>query len=199
MLLSQVILLVDDHLLFADSVKFMLESSDMDSVVQVYPALSGALDVLASNAAVDLVLLDYAMPDINGLEAISRICAVRPAVKVAFLSGLDEPQIVNEALRLGAVGWLPKSMSGESLVSILKLILAGQRYMPADLLLTGQETPLTPREQDVAALLARGFADKEIAEKLSLQTGTVKVHVKSILRKFSTSNRTQFALRYRGL
>lgn len=193
------ILLVDDHLLFADSVKFMLESSDMDSVVQVYPSLSGAIEVLASDVRVDLVLLDYAMPDINGLEAISRIRAVRPAVKVAFLSGLDEPQIVNEALRLGAVGWLPKSMSGESLVSILKLILSGQRYMPADLLLSGQETPLTPREQDVAALLAQGFADKEIAEKLSLQTGTVKVHVKSILRKFSTSNRTQFALRYRGL
>jgi DNA-binding NarL/FixJ family response regulator len=58
---------------------------------------------------------------------------------------------------------------------------------------------MTPREQDVAALLARGLSDKEIADHLSLQVGTVKVHVKSLLRKFSSGNRTQFALRYRGL
>ncbi|MNL82030.1 Transcriptional regulatory protein LiaR [compost metagenome] len=65
-------------------------------------------------------------------------------------------------------------------------------------MLRHQASPLTPREQAVAALVARGLSDKEIAEQLTLQVGTVKVHVKSLLRKFSAANRTQFALRYRG-
>ena len=89
-------------------------------------------------------------------------------------------------------------MPGEALINALNLVLAGERFVPADLLLRQQASPLTPREQDVAALLARGLSDKEIAEKLELQVGTVKVHVKSLLRKFDASNRTQFALRYRG-
>src|SRR5690606_18906424 len=96
------------------------------------------------------------------------------------------------------VGWLPKSMPGEALINALNLVLSGERFVPADLMLAQQATPLTPREQAVAALVARGLSDKEIAEQLTLQVGTVKVHVKSLLRKFGAANRTQFALRYSG-
>jgi two-component system nitrate/nitrite response regulator NarL len=78
-------------------------------------------------------------------------------------------------------------------------MLAGDRFLPADLMPRPASSVLTPREHEVAGLLARGHSDKAIAHELSLQVGTFKVHVKSILRKFGTTNRTQFALRFHGM
>lgn len=196
--MSRKLLIVDDHLLFADAVKFLLESSGADIEAQVFSSLASVLDFLSTDAPVDLLLLDYSMPGTSGIEAVEMAATRRPGLRIAFLSGLDDPQVAGEALQRGVVGWLPKSMPGEALINALNLVLAGERFVPADLMLRQQARPLTPREQDVAALLARGLSDKEIAEQLSLQVGTVKVHVKSLLRKFDAANRTQFALRYRG-
>lgn len=192
------IVLVDDHLLFADALKFLLEATSGDIEVQVFGLLASALDFLNAGSEVNLVLVDYAMPANSGIEALDAIAALHPGLPVAILSGLDDPQLAGEALQRGARGWLSKAMPAEAMVSALKLLLAGERFVPADLLLRQQASPLTQREQDVAALVAQGLADKEIAEALDLQVGTVKVHVKSLLRKFGTVNRTQFALRYRG-
>ena len=197
--MSRKLLIVDDHLLFADAVKFLLESSGADIDAQVFSSLASVLDFLSTDAPVDLLLLDYSMPGPSGIEAVEMAAARRPGLRIAFLSGLDDPQVAGEALQRGVVGWLPKSMPGESLINALNLVLAGERFVPADLMLRQQASPLTPREQDVAALVARGLSDKEIAEQLELQVGTVKVHVKSLLRKFDAANRTQFALRYRGV
>lgn len=196
--MSRKLLIVDDHLLFADAVKFLLESSDANIDAQVFSSLASVLDFLSTDAPVDLLLLDYSMPGTSGIEAVEMAAATRPGLRIAFLSGLDDPQVVGEALQRGVAGWLPKSMPGEALINALNLVLSGERFVPADLMLRQQANPLTPREQDVAALLARGLSDKEIADQLSLQVGTVKVHVKSLLRKFDAANRTQFALRYRG-
>lgn len=196
--MSKKLILVDDHLLFADAVKFMLESAGAGIEAQVFSSLTSALELLSTDAVVDLALIDFSMPGVSGLDALDALAACRPGLSVAFLSGLDDPQLATEALNRGARGWLSKSMGGEALTNALSLLLAGERFVPADLLLRQQSTPLTQREQDVADLVARGLSDKEIAEQLSLQVGTVKVHVKSLLRKFGTANRTQFALRYRG-
>lgn len=196
--MSRKLLIADDHLLFADAVKFLLESSGADIEAQVFSSLASVLDFLSTDAPVDLLLLDYSMPGTGGIEAVEMAATRRPGLRIAFLSGLDDPQVVGEALQRGVVGWLPKSMPGEALINALNLVLAGERFVPADLMLRQQASPLTPREQDVATHLARGLSDKEIAEQLSLQVGTVKVHVKSLLRKFDATNRTQFALRYRG-
>lgn len=196
--MSRKLLIVDDHLLFADAVKFLLDSSGADIEAQVFSSLASVLDFLSTDAPVDLLLLDYSMPGTSGIEAVEMAAKRRPGLRIAFLSGLDDPQVAGEALQRGVVGWLPKSMPGEALINALNLVLAGERFVPADLMLQ-QASPLTPREQDVAALLARGLSDKEIADQLSLQVGTVKVHVKSLLRKFEAANRTQFALRYRGV
>lgn len=88
-------------------------------------------------------------------------------------------------------------MAGEPLLHAIKLMLAGHKFVSPDLLRQPLPTPLTRREIDVADLVATGLTDKEIAERLSLQLGTVKVHVKSLLRKFGADNRTKFALIYR--
>ncbi|KKB78392.1 hypothetical protein VW35_10890 [Devosia soli] len=176
----------------------MLESASTGIEAQVFSSLTSALNHLSTDAVVDLALVDFAMPGVSGLEALDAIAARRPGLPVAFLSGLDDPLLAAEALNRGAQGWLSKSMAAEALSNALRILLSGERFVPVDLLLRQHSTVLTLREQQVAELLARGLTDKEIAAHLSVQVGTVKVHVKSLLRKFGTANRTQFALRYRG-
>lgn len=197
-LLPRKLILVDDHLLFADAVKFMLESTGAGIEVQVFSSLTSALAFLSTDEVVHLAVTDFFMPGVSGLDALDAIAASRPGLPVAFLSGLDDPQMASEAMRRGAQGWLSKSMAGPALSNALRMLLAGERFVSADLMLRQQATPMTAREQQVAALVAQGLSDKEVADQLSLQVGTVKVHVKSLLRKFGTANRTQFALRYRG-
>lgn len=165
---------------------------------QVFPELEPALAFLNGPGAADLILLDYSLPQSDGMASLDRIRMEYPNVPVAFLTGLDDPLLAIEALERGAIGWLTKSMSGDALIGALRLMLAGERFVPASLLLPDQSSLLTPREREVATLLAQGLADKQIAEQLGLETGTVKVHVKHVLRKFGAENRTKFALRYRG-
>lgn len=177
--------------------QFLLASLDASIDAQIEGALSNALARLDAERF-DLVLLDYAMPDTSGIEAMKQLQAHHPQVPVAFLSGLDDARLVAGALDMGAAGWLSKSMGGQKLVLALNLLLAGERFVPANLLLREPQLPLTQREQDVAALVAQGLADKQIAEALDLQVGTVKVHVKNLLRKSGAENRTKFAIQYRG-
>lgn len=165
-------------------------------MIDVASSLPVGLERLASGNVPDLVLLDYSMPG-GGLEALRRVKAAAPGIRVAFLSGLDEPGLVGEAMENGALGWLSKSMGGEAIMLALRLLLAGERFVPANLVFSDDRPGLTQREKDVAALLAQGLADKQIADRLSLQLGTVKVHVKNLLRKYGAENRTRFALTYR--
>ena len=195
--MSKKLLIVDDHLLFAESLIYLLETLDeaVDSVA--CSSIGQALELLESEEHVDLVLLDYAMPGETGIQGLQRILQTRPGLAVAFLSGQDDAVLVAEAMQLGAAGWLPKSMGGRAMVNALQLLLAGERFVPAALMPRQDAAHLTAREKQVAALLGQGLTDKQIAASLGLEPGTVKVHVKNLLRKTSAQNRTQFALRYR--
>jgi len=195
--LNKRLLIVDDHLLFAEALSYLLKGFDESLVVDVAGSLARGLERLSEGAMPDLVLLDYAMPEVGGLDALHQIKSVAPGVSVAFLSGLDEPGLVGEAMEKGALGWLSKSMGGKTMMLAMRLLLAGERFVPANLVFSDDRPGLTQREKDVAALLAQGLADKQIADRLDLQLGTIKVHVKNLLRKYGTENRTRFALTYR--
>lgn len=194
--MTKSILLVDDHTLFASAMQFLLQALDAGFVTRTAVSVSTALPLLR-NHAFDLVLLDYSMPALDGFAAFDALRAARPEVPIAFLSGVTDPRVVSGALDLGAVGWLTKSMAGEPLLHALKLMLSGERFVPADLLRATPAIALSGREMEVAELLAEGFADKEIAERLDLQLNTIKVHVKALLKKYDTDNRTRFALAFR--
>ena len=113
---------------------------------------------------------------------------------VAILSGALDHTLVRSAQVAGAIGWIPKTMSGAPLIHALRLMAAGQAFYPRDLLQPDEPSGFSPREQEVAALLTEGLSDKEIALRLSIQLNTVKEHVKKLLRKSGVSNRTKFAL-----
>lgn len=195
----QRILVVDDHSMFATALRYLLQAADATIDTVAVTSVSAALEELRQQPAFDLVLLDLVMPAIEGLSGLRLLREQHPELRIAMLSGSTDRQQVTAALDAGAAGWLPKTMGGPALLPALRLMMAGQTFCPPELLREAEPLPeLSNRESEVAELLATGLADKEIAARLSLQPGTVKVHVKRLLKKSGAANRTRFALLHRG-
>lgn len=196
------ILLADDHDLIRDTIEEFLKRLDKDIHVLHAATLPQALDLLSKADPLDLVLLDLRMPGMNGLAGLKSVQAMT-GVPVVILSGETNPDTIRNALQAGAAGFLPKTMRGTAMLNALRLILAGERYVP-DILVAGQpahaeESPgsgpsprsLTPREREVMGLLVQGLSNKEIGHRLGIEVVTVALHLRSIYRKLGVSSRTQ--------
>jgi two-component system nitrate/nitrite response regulator NarL len=142
------------------------------------------------------------MPGMNGLAGLKSVQALT-AVPIVILSGETNPDTIRNALQAGAAGFLPKTMRGTAMLNALRLILAGERYIP-DIMVAGQPAPaeestgggpspraLTPREREVMGLLVRGLSNKEIGHRLGIEVVTVALHLRSIYRKLGVTSRTQ--------
>jgi len=197
------ILLADDHDLIRDTIEEFLKRLDKDLLVLHAATLPQALDVIRKADALDLVLLDLRMPGMNGLAGLKSVQAACAGVPIVILSGETNPEIIRNALQAGAAGFLPKTMRGSALLSALRLILAGERYLP-DILVAGQPataeehagagpTPasLTQREREVMGLLVQGLSNKEIGHRLGIEVVTVALHLRSVYRKLGVTSRTQ--------
>ncbi len=156
----------------------------------------------------DLILLDLALPDANGVSIIAKLQSLAPTVPVVVLSATEDPVTVQQALEAGAAGYIPKSCSSYETISALRLVLEGEIYVPPALLESldvleapaaadsdepepGNAAGLSPRQLEVLHLMARGSPNKVIARQLDLAEGTVKLHVASILRALKVNNRTE--------
>jgi two-component system nitrate/nitrite response regulator NarL len=197
------ILLADDHDLIRDTIEEFLKRLDQDLQVLHAATLSQALDVIRKAEALDLVLLDLKMPGMNGLAGMKSVQAARAGVPIVILSGETNPDVIRNALQAGAAGFLPKTMRGTAMLNALRLILAGERYVP-DILVGGQPvsaeeaasagpapTSLTQREREVMGLLVQGLSNKEIGHRLGIEVVTVALHLRSIYRKLGVASRTQ--------
>ena len=218
------LLIADDHTLFRDALVQYIRRANEEHEVKVTKDFHEAYDVLTNDSAYDLVVLDYRMPGMDGMQGFKQIREEYPDVKLALMSGVAEPQDVQEALDLGASAYFPKTMSGKALVQAIQKVLEGEVFVPIenntgkvmpsyysdqkstnfsygglseakDSLGTEGEFKLTPREKDVLKYLAKGESNKEIATALGLQVVTVKLHVRGICRKLNANNRTQAALK----
>ena len=199
------VLLADDHNLVRDALKSYVERLEPTAEVLTAESLSEAVSVAERSAVLDLVILDLRMPGMNGLQGLREMRALLPAVPVVIMSGGANQEDVRAALDLGARGFLPKTLSGPALVSAIKLILAGERFVPFDAFDAPDEAPvsgksegmplLTQREREVLGYLEKGWSNKEIARALELQEVTIKLHIRGICRKLGAKNRTQAALR----
>ncbi|SMQ58760.1 two component transcriptional regulator, LuxR family [Devosia lucknowensis] len=192
------ILVADDHAMFGEALHYLLKSIDPALEVRAVNSVAAALDAIVSDGAPDLVLLDYAMPDLDGLQGIDSIRAVDGTVRIAMLSGNTDPIVVRSALAKGVLGWIPKSLPPATLIHALRLMMAGQRFVPPELLETAPLMGLSEREGQVALLLAQGNPDKVIAERLGIEPATARVHVRRILKKSGAANRTQYAAMVRS-
>jgi NarL family two-component system response regulator LiaR len=195
------ILIADDHSVVRQGLKMFL---GLDPELEVIgEAVDGAEAVrLAHELLPDVVLMDLLMPVMDGITAIGIIRRELPDVEVVALTSVLEDASVVGAVRAGAVGYLLKDTESDELRRAIKAAAAGQVQLSpqaaARLLreVRAPESPesLTERELDVLRSLARGLANKEIAEELHIGEKTVKTHVSSILAKLGVQSRTQAAL-----
>lgn len=202
------ILLVDDHALFRAGVAGLLRQQVDFQVVGEAGDGEEALEKV-KELMPDLILMDLYMPGMGGLEATRRIKEVLPSVKIVILTVSEEDRDVFGAVKAGADGYLVKKIESEAFFRTLRGVFRGEapisRATAAKVLAefarqtcraAGDASPpggLSPREQEVLEVLARGATNKEIAASLGISGGTVKNHLKNILKKLHLGNRVQAA------
>ncbi len=201
------VLLIDDHALFRIGLQELLERRGIAVVGAVGDCLAGL--ELAATTHPDVVLLDLRMPDVSGLEVLRRLKQAQPELPVAMLTTSAEDRDVIESLRERAQGYLLKDMEPDELIAALRDIVAGQTVVAKDLAgilakaVQGSVktehhktafSELTPRELEILCHLAGGHSNKVIARSLGIAEGTVKLHVKAILRKLEVHSRVEAAV-----
>jgi two-component system, NarL family, response regulator LiaR len=198
------VLIADDHAVVRQGLRTFLELQDEIEVVG--EAADGEAAVAETERLKpDVALMDLVMPRLGGEEAIRRIAEVSPATRVVVLTSFVEDDKLFPAVRAGAAGYLLKDVQPRELVGAIRAADAGETILhptvAARLLeeVAGRpdpapRTPLTERELEVLALIAKGMANKLIARELGVAERTVKTHVSNVLGKLGVSDRTQAAL-----
>jgi two-component system, NarL family, nitrate/nitrite response regulator NarL len=197
------ILLIDDHVMFRQGMKFLL--ADLDESLEFSEAgtCEEAVASLTADGA-DLILLDLIMPGATGLTALRQIRDEFSAIPLAIVSSIDDPGRIREMIEAGASGYVPKSSSSEVLIAALKLIIAGGVYLPPAVLDFApdpnrdgvvnrqfQANMLSSRQTAVLLKAIQGIPNKVIARDLHIAEGTVKAHLSAAFRILGVHNRTE--------
>jgi DNA-binding NarL/FixJ family response regulator len=198
------VLIVDDHAVVREGLRTFLELQDGLEVVGEAGDGEEALP-LAERLEPDVVLMDLVMPKLDGVGAMRELRVRAPKARVIVLTSFLEDERLLPAIRAGAAGYLLKNVQPQELARAVRLADAGETLIdPAvaarlvEAVADGQaaepDHQLTPREQEVLDLIARGFSNKRIALELGVAEKTVKTHVSHVLAKLGVSDRTQAAL-----
>ena len=188
------ILVADDHYIVRIGLVALVNTEpDMEVVAE---AADGAQACeLFSRFTPDLALMDLQMPVKSGIEATMEIRNSFPSARILMLTAYDGDEDIYKALQAGAQGYVLKSSPGEKLIPALRAVAAGHRWIPKEVSSRLAERnsfeDLTPREMQVLDQLAKGLANKEIADVLNITEHTAKDHLKSILAKLDVADRTE--------
>lgn len=203
------ILLVDDHRLFREGLQSLLHRRNIDVVAAVGDGNEGIK--LARELNPDIILLDMRMPIIDGISVLIQLKKRELKMPIVILTTSSNEQDLLEALKNGASGYLLKDMEPDALVTALRDINAGKtvvaphltsvlvRFIQGDTTAIEKQGPfsaLTPREGEILKLIADGQGNKLIARNLGISDGTVKLHVKAVLRKLEVHSRVEAAVMY---
>ena len=215
------VLVIDDHPLILSALQNVVQGmGDPGSVAVVGVAgARAAREALAADPGFDLVLLDLRLGDADGFDLLVELRNGWPAIPVVVVSASDRSADVIRAIDLGAMGFVPKRASNETLMEALGVVMAGGIYVPPMTMGEGEQAlpaegdrrapslgghapapnalaqfKLTPRQTDVLGLLLRGLSNKLIARELNLSVETVKDHVAAVLRALGVNSRTQAVL-----
>jgi DNA-binding NarL/FixJ family response regulator len=203
------VLLAEDHTLFRRALACVLQS---EPGFEVAGEAEDGVDAVAKASSVhaDVILMDVQMPTMSGLEATRRILATSPQVKILMLTMSEDDDVVFEAVKSGAQGYLLKTIEPRDLFEAIRGVVRGEAPMSGSLAAKllrefarqAQQPPqaepprprLDPREQEILALVADGKSNKDIATVMALAENTVKSHMKRILHTLHLENRVQAAV-----
>jgi two-component system response regulator DevR len=209
------VMLVDDHALVRSAVRQAISAPDIELVGEAATAQEAI--ALAPVLRPDVLLLDIDLPGMNGIQLVQELAPRLPQTKIVMLTVSSSERDLFEAIGRGAAGYLTKDLSPEALLRALRGVARGELAMSrrsaaralryfADAARRGRAVGsgendelmgLSPRENDVLAMLADGLTDREIAEALTISPRTVETHVSNILHKLGVRNRAEAAQRYR--
>lgn len=214
------ILIADDHELFLKGLEFILQENLPNIELTTAQSYTDIFAIFENNTDFDLIITDLAMPGANWLTAINKIHTTLPETPIIIISAVFDKEILQQTLDIGVAGYIPKTSSNSLIISAINLVLAGGVYIPHELLystknaavsaekqkeyiaplktlekLTTNRTDmphkgLTERQIDIVKCIAEGLSNKQIAYKLNLTEGTVKVHITVILKVLNVKNRT---------
>lgn len=193
------VLIADDHDLVRDTLAAFVER-EADIAVRAVGSFAEAMETIGREGPFDLVLLDYSMPGMDGLDGLARAAAANAGRPVALISGTATREVAEAALARGAAGFLPKTMPARTLVHAIRFMAAGEQFAPARWAMDARPEAhplagqLTQREREVLQGLVKGWSNKEIARALDLKEVTIKLHVKTLCRKLDARNRLQAAM-----
>lgn len=199
------ILLADDHALFRDGLRLILDKFDPSIEVIEAASFDQALETAREHTDLALMILDLKMPGMAGAQSVATVRHAFPDIPVVVLSGAYARTDVAAALDCGAAGFIPKTLGGRALFGAINIVLAGEKYVPSEIYFDNSQslsdgadqsvadvfTTLTPRERDVLGLLVDGFSNRQIAEKLKIQEVSVRARLTAVFRKIGVKNRTQ--------
>ena len=199
------VLMVDDHLMFLQGLKNLLSVLAPELRVDTSGELSHALQ-LVQLSSYDLVLLDWHLAESDGASSLRRLRDAGCTARIVVLSGETDAALIVRSVELGAAGFVPKTYSSEMMVAALAKVLAGQIFLPAEVLrvsapgagpASGNTSHLlkglTTRQRDVYRAAARGLPNKLIARELGIAESTVKSHLTAVFAELGVRNRTEAA------
>ena len=191
------IVVADDHPLFREALVSAVRKARPDASVVECSSFAEA-DAALNSGAVDLLLLDLKLSDVEGMTGLNLVRANHPAVPVVVVSASEEPHTVRHAMAVGASGFIPKSASLETMVEAISQILEGETWAPDVGEAEGEEADLqsriaslTPSQLRILEGLKAGRLNKQIAYDLGVTEATIKAHLTSVFRKLGVQNRTQ--------
>ena len=190
------VMLVDDHNMVAQSLRLTLEHEGDIEVVAVANSVVDALDA-AVRLKPDVIVMDYYLPDGDGVTAAARIKADQPSVKIILLTGSDDPDALQRAVDVGCLGYLDKTRPLGELAAAVRVAASGHVVISAEDLsqlvrsASGGVTELTKREREMLYLVAEGLTNQAIAERLVLSVHTVRTHVQTILAKLGAHSKLE--------
>ncbi|HEY9133274.1 MAG TPA: response regulator transcription factor [Dyella sp.] len=201
------VLIADDHPLFRDALERAVRAAIPRAQVHSADNVPSLLELIERYSEAELLLLDLHMPGARGYSALAHIRGQYPGLPTIVVSGHEEAQVARRAIAHGASAYIPKSTSGEDIITAIGCVLDGDVWLPHRLM-GGGEAVLKPAEADVAAriasltpqqfrvltMIAEGLLNKQIAYDLGVSEATVKAHMTAIMRKLGVNNRTQVAL-----
>lgn len=199
------IVVADDHPLFRDALRQVIDLAVGTAIVAEAETFDAAVALVLEDDP-DLILLDLNMPGMNGFTGLMVLRDRAPTTPIVVVSADEDPAVIQQALTLGAAGFIPKSRSKDAMAEGVRAVMAGDVFVPIDLStavpLSARDDPdfaegyaaLTAQQRRVLEMLVAGKSNKVIAYELDVAESTIKAHVSAILRKLKVSSRTQAVL-----